>query len=343
MEKIKWLEKSIVYSFNPKENIFNGSFFKALILGKTEDPFEIKMDYESCEVKFHDKFDILILNNETFIRPIEVDVKEIVNEIKNEEEKIKLDETSEEKNNFVIFEKVGDKLYATALSGEAEVELNISVYFKEAYPDFADNEYIKTITVKNGKNLVLTGEQNRITEVTINTDKYVLESKPMVYFTSVAALKEFFTDIGLTFPNKTDDSLKEKIKEKSLYLKRKFGLLELQFKDFEMYPVFKRLTNLYCLQDLVSYSFLSTGDNNGNSTEIQNAALNLSLGKFSTKDGDNGAKKETLFLPDVIKQKIYEAEEDLKKSIFIDSEKVYWYKKGGLNEEQSCGRLQKCF
>lgn len=337
MEKIKWLKDSIIYTFNSKENIFH-NFFSALVGNELVKPSEIIMDYTSCEVIFKKDFDIVVVNGENFVRPITSDVS--LKEIKAPNESFELPvEPEDPEIPIVVYKVLGGQLIAHNYGKEVTIDIIEREYFKEAYPDFAETEVNKKITLKKGEQIIASFIANKIVEVEIDGAKYKMESRPSLYFTTVQALKEFFDDIQLAKFNKTDEQLKEKIAEKSIYLARRFGLTDDQTKDYQMYPAFKRVTHLYCLQDVISFSFIKN-DSNGDSEGMQRVANSLSLGKFSTRDGDS-EKKESFFLPDIIKQKIFEAEEDLKKSIFIKSDAVHW-KKGGSNGNQGNNGLSKC-
>lgn len=336
MEKIKWLKDSIIYTFDPKENIFN-NFFNALVGTELIAPFEIVMDYSTCEVKFKNEFDIIVVNGQNFIRPIAQSVVEPVKEeITNIELPPDIDEPSIP---VVVYKVIGGQLIAKNYGDEVTIHMIEREYFKETYPDFAQVENNKAVKLKKGEFLIAEYVPNKIVEVEIDATKYKLESRPSLYFTTVQALKEFFDDIKLAKFDKTDEQLKEKIAEKSIYLAKRFGLTDEQTTDYMMYPAFKMVTHLYCLQDIISFSFIKN-DANGDSEGMQRVASSLALGKFSTRDGDS-EKKESFFLPDIIKQKIFEAEEDLRKSIFIKSDAVHW-KKGGSNGSQSVKGLSRC-
>lgn len=337
MEKIKWLKDSIVYAFDPKENIFN-NFFNALIGNELIQPVEIIMDYTSCEVKFNREFDIAVVDGQTYIRPIVAPVAPEPVKSKISEFELPDPDVGEPSIPVIVYKVIGGNLYAENFGDETSVILIEREYFKEAYPDFAQIEDNRIINIKRGKHLIAEYVKNKILEVEIDGIKYKLESRPSLYFCTVASLKEFFEDIQLTLNKKTDDQLKDKIAEKSIYLAKRFGLTDDQTEDYQMYPAFKRLTHLYCLQDIVSFSFIK--NESGDADSVARAAKNLALGKFSTRDGDS-EKKESFFLPDIIKTKIFEAEEDLRKSIFLRSDKVYW-KKGGSNGGQSNQGLSGC-
>lgn len=333
MDKIlQWLEKSIIYSFDNNEPIFD-KYFKIITNdGSTISPKNIEMGYDKCTVNFDAPFQAIMINGVVFVRPIDVV------EIKSETKTIKdvgftLPEEPEEPiPPIVIYSKVGSVIYAEN-TGETTIETtaNVKHYFKEAYPDFAEYDEDIKLKIPTGKSKILEGSNDKITVVTIDGNTFELEFKPSFYFTTVKALKEAFTDTGLKLPNKTDESYKEKIIEKSTYLKKKFGLTEDETKNHEMYPVFKRLTTLYCLQDLVAFSFIQ-GETVSGGGDAPVTSDSLSLGKFSTKssngssNGSSGSSSSG-FLPDIIADQISIAEDDVKKSILLKSNKVYWYKK----------------
>lgn len=340
MDKIKWLKQSIIYRYDSKENLFGLNYLKAIIGDTLVKPNEIIMSPNDCEIIFDKPMDIVLINGQSFIRPISepIENNEGSNEIdfpKNENVEDKKEITYivlADSNNIVIENKTDEVI---------EVKIKEEIYFKETYPDFAQEIKDYKIKIKPGLNTVAKYSENRIKEVTIDNLKYKLDSRPSVYFTTVNALKEFLEDIGLKVSNKTDEQLKTKIIEKSLYLKKRFGLMDIEINNFELYPAYKKVVHLYCLQELISFMFINNGSTAVDSTSGVAEKLNLTLGKFSTKDTDN-LKKDSLFLPDVIKQKIYENEEDLRKSIHLESSRVE--RTGGRNgNNQIKGKVSSCF
>ncbi|MGL5768175.1 MAG: hypothetical protein ACRCX8_21280, partial [Sarcina sp.] len=272
----------------------------------------------------------ILINGNVFIKPLNVK-----KEVDSQKDEVKSSFFVPEEPNTEIptiaYTISGNALYADNIgSEEQEVSLEVKTYFKEAYPDFNENEMVTKIKIPIGKSKIFESVKNKITTVEISKELFVLEYKPSFYFTTVKSLKEAFVDTGLKLPTKTDDQYKDKIIEKSLYLKKKFGLTESQTENHEMYPSFKRLTTLYCLQDLVAFTFIS-GEAESGGGDTPTSSSSLSLGKFSTKDssGNSDSKTSTGFLPEVLAEQISIAEADVRASIFIESDKVYWYKKTG--------------
>ncbi|MGL5715864.1 MAG: hypothetical protein ACRCX2_22795 [Paraclostridium sp.] len=332
MDKIQeWLEKSIIYSFDNSDPIFE-NYFKALTKkGELIKPKRIIMNYDKCEVLFSEEFDIIVISEITFTRPIQSTKLEEVKLETFEFEEPEIDDVWP----TITYTKLGNSIYANNLGEETEIEVFKRVFFKEAYPDFADEEEMFNVKIPVGKTKIIDSIKNKITEVTL--DKiYVLEYKGNYYFTTITALKEAFADTGLNLPSKSDSKLKELILEKSLYLKKKFGLTEEQTEDHEMYPSFKRLTTLYCLQELVAYSFIQGETSSNGEGGVPTSNNSLTLGKFSTKSGSGSSgggssgSSDSGFLPDIVANQIAIAEEDVRKSIFIKSDKVYWFKKQGV-------------
>ncbi|MGL6099129.1 MAG: hypothetical protein ACRC0G_05865 [Fusobacteriaceae bacterium] len=343
MDKIlEWLEKSIIYSFDNSDSIFE-NYFKALSLsGELMKPKSIRMEYDRCEVFFDSEFKVLIVDGESVNRPIigkKEQTEPPVEEPKPEQDFEFDEDMVEDEWATVVYTKIGNGIYANNLIGEPiKIKAYKKVYFKEAYPDFADEEDFVEIEIPTGRNVIFEGVKNKITELTLDKT-YVLEYKGTYYFTSIAALKEGIADTGLTLPNKKDDKLKLLILEKSLYLKKKFGLTEEQTEDHEMYPVFKRLTILYCLREIIAYTFIQgeITSNGGDGGVVPTSTNTLTLGKFSTKSGSGSSggsgsssgSSDSGFLPDIVANQIAIAEEDVRRSIFIKSDKVYWFKKQG--------------
>ncbi|MGL5767910.1 MAG: hypothetical protein ACRCX8_19920, partial [Sarcina sp.] len=73
MDKIlEWLEKSIIYSFDNAEPIFD-NYFKALNSnGEIIKPYRIEMDYDKCCVIFKETFNAILINGNVFIKPLNV-------------------------------------------------------------------------------------------------------------------------------------------------------------------------------------------------------------------------------------------------------------------------------
>lgn len=338
MDKIlEWLEKSIIYSFDNAEPIFD-NYFKALNSnGEIIKPYRIEMDYDKCSIIFKETFNAVLINGNVFIKPLGVKKEK---EVDNQNDEIKnsffVPEEPNTETPMIVYTISGNSIYADNIgSEEQDVSLEVKTYFKEAYPDFSENDTVIKTKIPVGKNKIFEGVKNKITTVEISKEVFVLEYKPSFYFTTVKALKEAFIDTGLKLPTKTDEQYKDKIIEKSLYLKKKFGLTENQTENHEMYPSFKRLTTLYCLQDLVAFTFIS-GEAESGGGDTPTSSSSLSLGKFSTKDssGNSDSKSSTGFLPEVLAEQISIAEADVRASIFIESDKVYWYKKtGGMSDE----------
>ncbi|MGL4988289.1 MAG: hypothetical protein ACRC5F_03470 [Cetobacterium sp.] len=237
----------------------------------------------------------------------------------------------------MIFTKIGNDIYVNNLGLETKFTAFKRTFFKEAFPDFADKEELIELLIPAGRTKLVEAEKDRVVEITLD-NVYVLEFKGTYYFATISALKEYMIDTGLSLPTKPDGKLKELILEKSLYLKKKFGLTEDETQNHEMYPVFKRLTILYCLKELVAYGFIQ-GEATSNDGSVQPTSTNsLTLGKFSTKNGSGSSgsggsgSTDSGFLPDIINSQIAVAEDDVRKSIFLKSDKVYWFKKqGGVN------------
>lgn len=342
MDKIlQWLEKSIIYSFSNSEPIFD-NYFKALTkLGLVIEPKGITMDYEKCEIHFETEFNAVLINGEVFVRPVG-NVKESIIDKVNVEKPIETkektgfeppDEGVDPPAPIIIYTVIGDTLYANNTGVDPFIDTAlIKVFFKEAYPDHAESEEIVDITVPPGKSAIYKCVDNRVVSVMLGNAIYELEYKANYYFTNVKSLKEAFIDTGLKLPNKTDNQYKEKIMEKSLYLKKKFGLTEEETQNHEMFPSFKRLTTLYCLQDLVAFTFIQ-GEAESGGGDTPTTSNSLSLGKFSTKDGTGSSggsgSSSSGFLPEILADQIAIAEEDVRKSIFLKSDKVYWFKKTG--------------
>ena len=103
------------------------------------------------------------------------------------------------------------------------------------------------------------------------------------------------------------------IQEKSVYLKRRFGLDKTQIEDIEYFPLYKRLVNLYCMSEFLALKFIN-GVNADVGLGASPSTSNLKLGNFAT--GVGGGANGTVSSSDLIKNLIYEAEKELYEALY---------------------------
>ncbi|MGL6101187.1 MAG: hypothetical protein ACRC0G_16375, partial [Fusobacteriaceae bacterium] len=140
MDKItEWNEKSIIYSFDNSEPIFD-DYFKAFSLnGEFIKPKTIIMSYDKCEVSFEEEFNVVVVDKVFFNRP-NSDIQEEV--LPREEaqveppidEDFQLDEGElEDVWATVNYSKIGNSIFANNLIGEPfRIKAFKRVFFKEA-------------------------------------------------------------------------------------------------------------------------------------------------------------------------------------------------------------------
>ena len=150
--------------------------------------------------------------------------------------------------------------------------------------------------------------------IKIGNTHYIIKEIPRFYWSNIKDLKEFLKDTSLEFSNKTDEQFKKLIQEKSVYLKRRFGLNKSSIEDIEYFPLYKKLVNLYCLYDIISLSFINGVNSDLNNGSINSAGSNLKLGNFST--GVDGGANGSVLSTQLVKNMIDVTEKDLYASLY---------------------------
>lgn len=325
LEKIKWKEHNFYYTFDIDEPVFNAEYFKfyngnARSTDKVQ-PVRVLLDYKikivasnelMIEGPFFNGF-YVVINNIPY--PY---FEEAPEEPEPEKPKEELTEPAgiykliEEEEAFYF-----DKLPEDNEEDYVPVKVTVEEYTNEVYPDYPFKSKTYTFELnKFHKIEIFKKERNVIYHIFVNTEdgkkyffKYV--AKILCYFSNVKALKEYIKDLELNIPLKPDDELKLLIQENSVKLKRRFGLREMYTENPEYLPIFKKVVNLYCIENLISISFI-----NGNfiSTGEHGTNNGMRLSKFSI-NGDGGTNGYALST-DLISDLIYKAEEELYKSLF---------------------------
>lgn len=322
-EKIKWKEHNFYYTFDTNEPVFSPDYFQ-FYNGKVKSIEPVKLEGFSIRV---------IANNELIIKgPFYEGYYVVINNIEypyyenDEEEKPEEPEEPEEeiKEPEGIVEVFDDEVYfyfeklpEDFEEDYVQVKVKVDEYTNEVYPDHPFRSKTHSVKLnKFHKYYFLKKERNVIYQITIlmpSNEKYFIEKRSdiLCYFSTVESLKTFIKDLELNIPIKDDEELRKLIQEKSVKLKRRFGLREKYTENPEYFPAFKRVVNLYCVEDLISVSFI-----NGNFITTGNKGTNngLELSKFKV-DGDGGNNGYALST-DLIKTLITEAENDLYKSLF---------------------------
>lgn len=327
-EKIKWKDHKFYYIFDLNEPVFNTDYFQFYNGNVRDNIDEDTIKYEPLKLDYDI---VMVSNNELMVEgPFYQGYYVIINNIpypyfeEKEPEEPEVEEPKQEyKEPVGIYKLIEDDnaFYFDKLPEDypldyQNVEVVIDEYTNEVYPDypFRSKKYIFKLN-KFHRTEVFKKARNIIYHIYVYTEnekfflKYV--SRILCYFSTVEALKSFIKDLELNIPIKPDDELRTLIQEKSVLLKRRFGLREEYTENPEYFPIFKRVVNLYCVEDLIAISFI-----NGNfiSTGEQGTNNGLKLSKFSI-DGDGGTGGYALST-DLIKNLIDDAEADLYKSLF---------------------------
>lgn len=332
--KIKWKDHNFYYTFDVNEPVFNEEYFKFYngnVKGNVN-PEPYLLDYNikvisSNELMVKGPFFngyYVVINNIPY--PY---FEEKPEEPKPEEPK---DELPKPEGIYSMIEEDDafffDKLPEDFESDYVTVNVQIDEYTNEVYPDYPFRSKKKTFKLnKFHRTEIFKKERNVIYHIYINTEengKYFLKytSNILCYFSNVQALKSFIKDLELNIPIKPDEELKLLIQENSVKLKRRFGLREHYTENPEYLPIFKKVVNLYCIENLIAISFI-----NGNFITTGEHGTNngMKLSKFEI-DGDSGSNGYALST-DLISNLIYKAEEELYKSLFKEPRRK---KKKGL-------------
>lgn len=342
LNKIKWKDHNFYYTFDIDEPVFNEEYFK-FYNGNARDTYQVQpvrvlLDYKikmvsSNELMVKGPFFngyYVVINNVPY--PY---FEEKPEEPKPEEPKEELPKPDgiyqllEDENSF-YFDKLPEEYEADYLN----VEVQIDEYTNEVYPDypFRSKKHIFRLN-KFHRIEMLKKERNIIYHIFINTEdgnKYFLKyiSRMLCYFSTVQSLKQFIKDLELNIPIKPYEELRLLIQENSVRLKRRFGLREMYTENPEYFPIFKKVVNLYCVENLMAISFI-----NGNFITTGEHGTNngMKLSKFEI-DGDGGSNGYALST-DLIKSLIDEAETQLYKSLFKEPRRK---KKKGMFDNLCC-------
>lgn len=360
MTKVNWNKDKIIYFYSKREQYYLKGFFKlkrSEIINGIE--HNLKEDYM-------DKFEVIddkqLLIRGSFKYGDILDVDGI--EYKYEKEPIidndnKIDKETAIKNNkenkdnkenehsqisfagYKIEDKSNDIFIIFDEKTDEEIKVLINEYTREIYPDYPYNSFEKTIK-PNNKVLIYSvpkGIISQITLVTASNEKMTIEYEnvPLYYFSNVASLREKIkqSKLGINQQEYSDEKLKQLVTEKSIFLKKRFGLTKNEVTNIELFPAFKELVNLYCLRNLLSFSFIQ-----GNPTVKEDGAIyndkELRLGKYKVAGDDTSA---ALFGPKAINEEILILEKDLKYSLYNKPTLITKQNNHLLSNIQECNPL----
>lgn len=324
-EKIKWKNHDFYYTYDPNEPIFSENYFQ-FFNGNAKN-----VTIENPKVKLDTTIKILSDKELMVTGPFYEGYYVVINKevFYYSEEK----ETSDQiikptplvpplpQNEYLIEEDENGSLYMNKLTQDyfkdyLDVKIKIEEYTNEVYPDYPFKTSYKTIQLNKFYNTeILQPKKNviYIISLVVNGQKYSKEYRAplLCYFSNVTDLRTFMKDLKLELPDRSDDDLKKLIQEKSVQLKRRFGLIQRYIEDPEYFPIYKKVVNLYCVEHLISISFI-----NGNfiSSGFSGSGNGLALSKF--KVNDEGGNSNPILSTELIKEMIRNAEADLNSSLF---------------------------
>lgn len=325
MSKVIWSPEYISYKFDRLEPFYDDGHFK-LKRSNEDDGHNIEVTnlnyinviaidtlYIYCPFGTFKEGDVLIVGDTNYIyENIELPEKP------KPEEKPQVPDISingilfkNKKNKFVVINTYEDK--------PIKIEYTIEEYTREVYPEFPFNIIDKEAIIQAGKELELYSlDRGKIAIIHITDDygydcSFEYENMPLYHFSTVESLKQAIKDTGFAINEKTDEEYKRLISEKSVYMKKRFGLTEKELKNIELFPAFKSVVNLYCIKELMAVSFIQ-GTNS--SSPIYTSPTSLTLGKYKT---DGESNEGSILTIDAIELLIKKQEYDLNKSIFNES------------------------
>ena len=362
MSKVEWKKDKVIYRLSENENPFVNDFFTFyqddeklnetfLIKVIDEKIIEIEGNFSEGIILKVNKINYLFNYEEPKTKEkTENEVQEnYAGVISFEENIIEFDDENYKVPNFYELSLDEDKIKITNLKEEKitfqlkinDVNINkeiiplpvkIEQFTNETYPDFPYKKY--KLNINNSH--TIERKTNVIYKIKIDNTTFIIKDNPRFYWSNVKDLKEFLVDSNLQFHEKSDERLKKLIQEKSVYLKRRFGLAKMHIFDVEYFPLYKKLVNLYCLYDIVSLNFINGVNGDLNINPINGGYMyggaSLKLGNFQT--GQEGGTTGNVLTTQLVKGMINLAEKDLYASLF---------KKHGTAYRQSLAQRGGCF
>lgn len=337
MSKVIWDKNSnFIYTFDADEDIFQQEYFKffdsAIADLKTGSHIRVNVDYQISMISEDElmikgpfsKSQYVVINGKSYFQQ---NVKEVV----DPEFSIPTDNTVDpeftipqqikEGLKFEPFE-INGQIYIPKLeTGEKEIPIYLEIwkYTNEVYPDYPYKKIKQYLKLNDKDNLFICREEKNVIfvfKLKLNGQTYTYEHicEKLCYFSTVESVKQFVKDLNLNISLGSDESISKLIQENSVKLKRRFGLKEKQIENPEYFPAFKQVVNLYCVESLISVSFINGNfiASSGNDNNVNTSSLRL--GQFST--GEDGGNDGFVLSTDLIKNLIDDAENDLYLSIF---------------------------
>lgn len=337
MSKVTWDKNSnFIYTFDANEDVFQQDYFKffdsAICDLETGGHLRVNSKYQIMMIVEDElmikgpfsKSQYAIVNGKTYFQDKEE--KKTDSDLKKQTtDEVVAQEQIEQESKYEPFEDNGQIYIPKLQLGEKEkdVYLEIWKYTNEVYPDYPFKKIKQYLKLNDKRDLYICREEKNV----IFIFKLKLEGKEysfkhvcemLCYFSNVESLKQLVKDLNLNIILREDEKLKKLIQENSVKLKRRFGLTSQQTENPEYFPIFKQVVNLYCIENMISVSFINgnfitLGDELGNTANTRS----LKLGQFAT--GEEGGNDGYILSTDLIKKMIEDAENDLYSSIFKNS------------------------
>lgn len=318
--KVIWNENFIKYRYSNREQYYLKDYF-VICRNKIINNKKIPIKESLTNIKVIDNKYIILNGHFHKGDKLIADGIEYVYEEEKQNENESSDEVVEENKpssgNNIFFDKVkiinsdNEINIESNIDDSVEIKILINEYTNETYPEFPHNTIKKIVRVTNKKLNIHKVKKGTITTLILNDNSGNLieleyENTPLYHFSTVKSLKDKINDLKLSVEPKEDEYYKKLISEKSIMLKKKFGLTEKEYKNIELFPIFKELVNLYCIQSIISFSYIH-GD-----PIYSESDTSITLGKFKT-DGPN--TDGTIFSHDALKSIIKTNEDTLYSSL----------------------------
>lgn len=356
--KVVWNPEHIVYNYSKREQYYLKNYFvikqmkkignQTMLISKVLNNLKI---INAKELMIYGQFnpgDILIADGIEYIYIDEK--KDIVT--KSEETETTKENTKESSEiselNVIkfdtqyIFNKDNQIFLSNKFEQNVILDIVIKEYTNEIYPEYPLNVLKKKVEIPINSEVCIYSVPKGIIatmEIIDSENNSILveyENLPLYHFSTVKSLKDKIENLKLNLKEKDDDYYKKLITEKSILLKKKFGLTEKEYKNIELFPIFKELVNLYCIQSLISFNFINGDPVNGEGNHVQ-MSDNMTLGKLKLGGGSNN--NGSIFSHDAIKMLVKEIEQSLISSIFNPSAIIN--RKNPFNSEE--GTKAICF
>lgn len=211
-------------------------------------------------------------------------------------------------------------------------EFTLHKFFIQSFPDFIlQTENFSLIVEPNTNKIVFNLQDGYVFRLMTEFEGYETKIEdyyayPIYYFSNTKSLKTAFTRASINIEAYSEEDLKIMISDKSMKIKRGFGMLDEQCRNIELQPILKELCELYNIQEqsligLVSYG---AGEASTPNSANNNSGLKLKLGNFETDGKSSNSINISSSSGDVsISKRIEQLEITLKDSIIKQAHSVH--------------------